>query len=234
MILTDNSYLESLLIDWKSGEVVEENIEKELDDNITLLVPVKDCIKLESGGSSIQFIFVEKNEGVYILAFTSEIEMKKHMDGHKFIVLTFAETVALANSNEHIAGILLNPFTSNYRIPDKFTGKNGREQLMIGEPMIYPTEILGLLLPIFENNNIEKVWFTIMQHGYNDPQFLMILDGNFDKEFVYDSIRKIAIPRLEGVGMAIEKSEDLFGQKVANKYEPFWIKGIGINRKIFE
>ena len=234
MIYTDNSYLESLLIDWRNGELVEDKIDKELEDEITFLIPVRDSIKLEGGGSSIQFIFVEKNEGVYILAFTSEFEMKKHMDGHKFIVLTFAELVALAKSRDSIAGIFINPFTSNYRLPDKYTGKVGREQLLIGEPMVYPTEILGLLLPIFQRNEIEKVWFTIMQRGYSEPQYLLIIQGNYDKEQVFETIRQIAVPRLDGIGMAIEDSEGIFGQKVIHKYEPFWEMEKGINRRIFE
>ena len=129
--MIDNKILEEILNKRLDGEDNEKQIIKELKDDVKFLVPVKQCLNLESGGTSVQFIFAEKNEGVYVLAFTSEEELAKGMQNIQFIILTFAEIIALVRKKEEISGIILNPFSISYRIPDTITGKKINQQLLI-------------------------------------------------------------------------------------------------------
>ena len=233
--LTDNSILEDLLLSFQQGELVIENIESELKKDKVFLVPIMQCIKTKENASQIQFIFEEKNEGAYILIFTSENALATGLDGHKFILLSFNEILSLLKTENSIVGIIINPFTSNYRVSDKMTNKVNGNKILIGEPMEYPTHLLGLLVGIFEQKiyNVNKAWIAVLQQGYNTLELLLVLDGDYNEEELYEIIRKKAITMLQDVGMAITNNHNVYGVKVSNSFPAFWDKESGINKNLF-
>ena len=232
--MINNTKLEDLLFEWKNGDIETQIVENNILDDTMFLIPVKQCKAIEDGGSMIQFILAEKNEGTYIIAFTSEEELQKGMEEQLFILLSFAEIIALSTQKEEITGILINPYSVVYRVSDKLTQKESKEKLMIGEPIEYPTEFLGMIMSLLSKEDIEKAWFVVMQKGYETPEYLLILDGNYESKQLYESIRKIAITKLEGIGMAITNSKELIGEKVIKKYPPFWSKITGVSNFIFD
>ena len=226
--------IENVLNDWVNGEKTHQEVEDSIKDNDLFLVPVYDVKKDENGNSSINFIFADLNDGVYVLMFSSEEELRKEMDGCKFIILSFGEIIALIRNKQELGGILLNSFTTPYRISNRLTGKSSK--VIIGEPLEYPTALISMIIPLFEDdsNYIEKAWLSLIQQGEDDLSILIVLQGDYLENEINDAIRKRAVTMINdaNVGLIICKDNSFFGEKVRDKYVPFWTKENGLNTNL--
>lgn len=226
--------IENILNDWINGEKTHQEVENSIKDEDLFLVPVYDVKKDENGNSSINFIFANLNDGVYILIFSSEEELRRDMDGCKFIILSFGEIIALIRNKDELSGILLNSFSTPYRISNRLTGKSSK--VIIGEPIEYPTALISIIMPLFEDkkNKIEKAWLSLLQQGDNELNILIVLAGNYEENEINESIRKRAIPIINdaNVGLIVCKENSFFGEKVRDKYIPFWTQENGLNTNI--
>lgn len=154
---------------------------------------------LEEDGIAINFLLINQPFGNYLPAFTTLDELKLNIKDSDIIPLTYEHLVDLTYSNHSIDGFYINPYSLGMLI-DKETMKyfsmtakssiNTGKKIIFGEPMEYPTPIISIIINILKDyENISKAYFLLMQVDDNLPEFLLVIDGNYEEKELYDKIQ---------------------------------------------
>lgn len=197
--------------------------------------------------AQLRFHMIENGMGQrFFLAFTSFEEMAKWRENANVqsIVVTFddyAGMLAKAEGDENVGGFVIDPFGANLvfsksqaiaikGMKDKRDSgtsahviKEG-EEVYIGEPAKYPTEMVEAIKKYLEGQDtIKKAYLQLMMHG-DDESYLIVLDYLGDKKEVFDALAEVARPHTGGMLLDIMGSGSDLGGKIAAKVTPFFEK----------
>lgn len=197
--------------------------------------------------AQLRFHMIENGMGQrFFLAFTSFEEMAKWRENANVqsIVVTFddyAGMLAKAEGDENVGGFVIDPFGANLvfsksqaiaikGMKDKRDSgtsahviKEG-EEVYIGEPAKYPTEMVEAIKKYLEGQDaIKKAYLQLMMHG-DDESYLIVLDYLGDKKEVFDALAEVARPHTGGMLLDIMGSGSDLGGKIVAKVTPFFEK----------
>ena len=144
-------------------------------------------------------------------------------------------------ADENIGGFVIDPFGANLVFgksqaiaikgmkdqrnagTSTHTIKEG-EEVYIGEPAKYPTEMVEAIKKYLEGQDaIKKAYLQLMMHG-DDESYLIVLDYLGDKKEVFDALAEVARPHTGGMLLDIMGSGSDLGGKIAAKVTPFFEK----------
>ena len=197
--------------------------------------------------AKLRFHMIENGMGQrFFLAFTSFEEMSKWRENANVqsIIVTFddyAGMLAKSEADENVGGFVIDPFGANLvfsksqaiaikAMKDKrdagistHTIKEG-EEVYIGEPVKYPTEMVDAMKKYLESQDaVKKAYLQLMCQG-EDESYLIVLDYIGDKMDVFDGLAVAAKPYAGGMLLDIMGSGSDLGSKIADKVTPFFEK----------
>jgi hypothetical protein len=155
----------------------------------------------KKGGTPINFLIIDQLEGKYLPAFTSLEELRKSIKDCDVVPMAYSSLrdIAMKDDND-IDGFYINPYSLGLLISVETmfyfdTIKNNSlykaERIQFGEPIEYPTPLISIIKFVLEQEKgIRKAYFTLMQIDDNIPQFLLVLDGEYNEKDLYESIFK--------------------------------------------
>ena len=141
-------------------------------------------------------------------------------------------------------GIVINPYSDNFVISpqnvihmkdhkDMVTKGYSEQkvskdtQVMIGEPAVYPTEMVQSIKEFANKNKaIKAIWLKLMMKD-GEQSYLVIVDFKGDQNMVFAGIADAARPYLNGMYIDMVPYADRFGQKAATG-QPFYRRKIGL------
>lgn len=197
--------------------------------------------------AQIRFHMIENASGErFFLAFSSFEEMAKWRQNANMqtIIVSFDDYAGMlqrAKEDASIAGFVIDPFGMNLifgkeqtlsikEIKDKYarTGKGHQikegQEIYVGEPLKYPTELAEALKVYFqEKEAVSKAYLQLMCQE-EDESYLLILDCEGEKQTMFDEIAELAKPYLGGMLLDIMDSTTDLGAQIARKARPFYQK----------
>lgn len=197
--------------------------------------------------AQIRFHMIENGTGQrFFLAFTSFEEMAKWRENVNVqsIIVTFddyAGMLAKSEGDDNVGGFVIDPFGANLvfsknqaiaikGMKDKRDAgtsthviKEG-EEVYIGEPTKYPTEMVEAMKKYLEGQDaVKKAYLQLMCQG-EDESYLIVLDYIGDKKDVFEGLAEAAKPYTGGMLLDIMGSGSDLGSKIADKVTPFFEK----------
>lgn len=193
--------------------------------------------------TKIRFHMIESGKGEkYFLAFTSFQEMAKWRENANVpsIVVTFndyANLLAKAEEDAEIAGFVIDPFGANMvftksqaleikKIKDRHDSNVNRinegEEVYIGEPMKYPTEMVEAIKAYLQEQYIiNKAYLQLMCRG-EDESYVIVLDYEGDNRGIMEKVAEVARPYMSDKPVDLIGVGTDLGKKIAEKVTPFF------------
>ena len=240
--INNSKLVDSIIALKKTNGIKEEYVfAEELEQGIFLL-PIKKqndyqiiSSKVDSDdGTPINFLLIEQPSGKFLPAFTTLQELKTNIKDCDVIPLTYEHLVDLIINNEGLDGFYIDPYTLGIQISEdsiwyfksiKENSLFNAKSIKFGEPYDYPRPLLTAIIGYLkEHNNIKEAYFRLMQIDDNLPQFLVILNGDYEEKSVYDAIHKRTHHMLyPGVILNITSIDSYIGkQALDEKVTPFY------------
>lgn len=240
--INNTKLIESIEAYKKYHGVQEElNFIKEIEKAIFLLPIKKEKNYMidysKEDGTPIHFLLIEQPEGKFLPAFTSLKELQKTIKDCDIVPLTYPHLMDIVYSNHHIDGFYIGPYSLNILINkdimEYFSQKsaiwntlNKDTKIYFGEPWEYPNELIALIIAELKQYDIEKAYFVLMQIDENLPEFLLVLDGNYEEGELYPLIHsKINHLLDKDVVLNITSIDSHIGkQAIGPQTKPIYIK----------
>jgi len=159
----------------------------------------------------------------------------------KSLILSFDDLHEMLVKQENIAGIVINPFGESFVMSRAWVAAlkirkdvilkgmaevtvNKPTQVMLGEPKVYPVEMVRAIREHLGNSScVKRAWLRLMMKG-SEQSFLLVVDFTGDRETVFGGIAQAARPFLNGMYIDLVPFEDAFGKAAVADVEPFFTR----------
>lgn len=184
-------------------------------------------------GSSISVKHIEDTEGnKFLMAFTDWKELYKWNSSkeQQTVIFGYKDFQSIMKEARDVySGIVINPFGANIVITlpmldglenDCIIKKE--EQVLIGIPAEYPTELINNLCIYFDKEkSVDKAFLLWMVRG-EEGSYLLILDSKEDPNILYPRIGNFCSRLLKDKMLDIVSVNSDFGKNVIKEHKSFY------------
>lgn len=204
------------------GQIDKGNLTKSRDGRTTLGKDTKISLSLLEA----------KSGKSYLIAFTDWDELRKweNIQRQQTFLFSIEDYRTIVLGNQHYDGVVINPFGVNLvfdreRLESIHSNQNSIKQdepVMIGEPRIYPQDMIDKLKSYFQATKlVDKAYLLWMARG-NETSYLMVLDSDLTPQELFPMIGEVCEPYLNGQMLDMVSWNSSFGKNVVKNQRPFY------------
>lgn len=184
-------------------------------------------------GSSISIKHLEDTKGnKFLIAFTDWKELYKWNSSkeQQAVVLGHKDFQSIMRESRDVySGMVINPFGANIVItlPMLNSMENNciiskDEQVLIGIPTDYPTELINELCVYFDKENCVDKAFLLWMVRDEEGSYLLILDSKEEPNILYPKIGNLCIRFLKDMMIDMVSADSGFGKNAIGEHKPFY------------
>lgn len=184
-------------------------------------------------GSSISVKHIEDTEGnKFLMAFTDWKELYKWNSSkeQQTVIFGYKDFQSIMKESRDVySGMVINPFGANIVITlPMLDGMENdciikkEEQVLIGIPAEYPTELINNLCVYFDKEkSVDKAFLLWMVRG-EEGSYLLILDSKEEPNILYPRVGKFCSRFLKDKMLDIVSANSDFGKNVIKEHKSFY------------